>query len=292
MARTEIANLKGPRGFTGPQGVPGVNGLENDTAVAEYVNQVSQTQTAVDSRFGELLDGRFVKSAVPPVAPTADTIWIDMSGVDPGVIARYDASTLALADGAVMTSWPDVVGGRNMAGAATYVAASAKFGGMPSVRFDGVAQKMEHTGAIPTESTVILVAALTVALGTTQVILATTTATAAQQYSLWAFNGGPVFESAPSASVGAPLPSSLLRDTAPHVHGVALSAAGHRYRADGATVTGTANAFTRGGVRLGASASGGLFTAYEVAELIVFDRALSAAELAERCDSVRAKWGI
>jgi hypothetical protein len=39
MARVPIANLKGPKGETGPRGLPGVNAVENDEAVATYVRE-------------------------------------------------------------------------------------------------------------------------------------------------------------------------------------------------------------------------------------------------------------
>lgn len=61
MARTPIANLKGPTGATGPQGLPGVNAVDNDTAVATYVETPgTDTRTALDATYGsEILASEF-----------------------------------------------------------------------------------------------------------------------------------------------------------------------------------------------------------------------------------------
>lgn len=55
-----ITNLKGPKGDRGLQGIPGVNGLENDEAIAAYVTTEgsSETQTALDNRFGAVFNVR------------------------------------------------------------------------------------------------------------------------------------------------------------------------------------------------------------------------------------------
>lgn len=50
---TAIANLKGPTGATGPQGLPGVNAVANDTATATYVGGPSETRTALETFFSE-----------------------------------------------------------------------------------------------------------------------------------------------------------------------------------------------------------------------------------------------
>lgn len=47
---TPIANLKGPTGATGPQGLPGTNAVENDTAFATYIASLgSLTRDALDA---------------------------------------------------------------------------------------------------------------------------------------------------------------------------------------------------------------------------------------------------
>ena len=52
-----IANLRGTEGEMGPQGLPGVNAVPADTAVAGYLSTTgaSETQTAADARYARVL---------------------------------------------------------------------------------------------------------------------------------------------------------------------------------------------------------------------------------------------
>lgn len=86
MTLTPIANLKGPRGFTGKngaQGLPGVNAVDNDEAVAGYISTAgaSATKTALE---------KSVKSQVKDL-PFLATNVNRLYGVNPGWKQAVDA---------------------------------------------------------------------------------------------------------------------------------------------------------------------------------------------------------
>lgn len=81
-----IEGPEGPEGPAGPRGLPGVNAVDNDEAVATYINALdSQTRQALEAlTFGR---GQTYVQDTPPVEPNADDVWITP---DDGVWHTYD----------------------------------------------------------------------------------------------------------------------------------------------------------------------------------------------------------
>lgn len=74
LNKTLISNIRGVRGFTGTQGIPGPGAVENDTAVAAYVASATSTatQSALDTRYNRKLGTR----------GTTKTIYVRATGSD------------------------------------------------------------------------------------------------------------------------------------------------------------------------------------------------------------------
>lgn len=149
--------------FKNPRGLPGVNAVENDTAVAAYIDTVdSATSVAIRARVGQTTslfvshgdDANFPRPAtgstviwmgrVRPVGMIDGDVYLLASAPpEPTVAWLIDltASKLALASGAAVASWTDASGNGTHATQATGTRQPVfrKVGDAPAyVEFDGV----------------------------------------------------------------------------------------------------------------------------------------------------------
>lgn len=104
---TDVGNVRGQDGTDGAQGLPGVNAVENDEAVAEYISTAgtSATQTALEAFVGD----RLPAVSVVPFGAVGDGTTDDSAAIQAAITAAGEAP-VALIPGAThrITSALDV----------------------------------------------------------------------------------------------------------------------------------------------------------------------------------------
>ena len=201
--------------------------------------------------------------------------------VQNGLVMHLDADALNLADGAAVVNWNDKSTSNNDAVQATaaaqpvYVAGSDAYNGHACVQFDGVDDWLDVADAVAANSfTVFLVGKLD-ANGSDQYFLSGQTDADANRFRIaeygwsaqWRFRAGASDYAASS------------KDTAPHIF--TMNNVSNAW-VDGTAVTGGANSSDlTPDIRVGSYKGTSGFLGGSVAEVILYDRTLSDAEVIE-----------
>lgn len=99
MARTQIATLKGPRGFTGPRGLPGLNAEATDAGVGAYVAAPeSVTGTAVRTAATDVWKAQTVAPSTSPYIQLSPAVAASSSGGN-GILALKSNAAASTDDG-------------------------------------------------------------------------------------------------------------------------------------------------------------------------------------------------
>jgi hypothetical protein len=205
----------------------------------------------------------------------------------------FDATELALSNGATVSSWPDLSGaGRNLTATGTPTYAAAGLGtGHPSVSFPGSARLDTAAFAALSGPLTMFLVAQADDLAATQTITDGEDTSASGRLGIfklgtdtWSISRNTSLNGTVGAAVHTPV---LLRAA----YGVAGSTS---LRVDGVEVIAPGNAGSASPVklRIGANFSGANFFTGDIGEILLYSRTLDAGEITQVEDYLTAKWGL
>ena len=211
----------------------------------------------------------------PPAVPTS------------GFVARWTShEATGPVDGAV-TAWPAAHGGVSMTLTGGPVLRNA--GGRRYVELDGVNDYLSAAfgSTIAQPNTVMVVGRYAGASVNSQIIWGGTTGSTVSQTIGTASDGrNQIF-------AGTGRPSTVVDNAGWHLHHAFFNGTTSEYSIDGATVvTGAAGANTLEGIRVGANSAISTFYKLEIAEVLVWNRALTAQEKSDVSAALIAYYGI
>lgn len=255
-----------------------ITGLTNGTALYAQVRSVDTSGNA--SAYSAV-------SSATPATPAAGTI------VTSGLVARWDASTLPGALSTTLSPWTDSIGGyaATSAGATSPTIVLGPGGTSKAVAFNASAttdQLVNTALTLPQPCTEIIVAKLTsLTTGATQAIIGTSSNTAGQRHSVGGSTGNVFYGSA-----GTTLATAVASDTTWHRLAARFSGTESDFRVGATIVAGNAGTDSRTGIRMGAGPSGTPKVACQIAEILLYGRKLTDAEMTATMAGLATKWGV
>lgn len=230
---------------------------------------------------------RVMMAAPPPITPPSSGVWPEPGSlpVTAGLVARYAAETLLLADNAAVATWADSSGnGRDLAQPTPSrqpLFRATGIAGRPAVEFDGTDDALQRTFGVtfPQPCTVVMLCSLP-ACGTSYSDAYPWIDGAASTDRLWM--GHTTTAGRGGFWAGSMFLSGSALTTGPHVFRALYSGAGSTFSGNGQQqVAGNPGTNGTSGITLGARWDTARNTKVLISEVLVYSRALTSLEIAD-----------